>query len=233
MTRALAIVPARAGSKRLPGKNLREFLGKPLINWSIEFARSVPRFNEVMVSTDDETVARVARNAGAAVPGLRPAELASDSASTVDVVLHVLANYADAGQSFDYVAVLQPTTPVRLAERWQQAFRALDAGAPAAIGVMIASVHPYWCYRQGGDGTLLPFFPDEVGTRSQLLPKACVVNGSLYLARCAEVQAQRTLVPAGVRGVTCEHEVESVDIDTASDWEEAERLVRAYRARST
>ncbi len=227
--RVLAIVPARAGSKRLPGKNLRDFLGKPLIQWTIEFARAEPRFNEVLVSTDCESIARVARDAGASVPWLRPAELASDSASTVEVVLHALAQYADAGRRFDYVAVLQPTTPVRLATRLQEAFRALDAGAPAAIGVMAAQDHPYWSYRLEGDGALTPFFPDAVGMRSQLLPKACVVNGSLYLARSVEVESSRTLVPAGVRGVLCVEAVESVDIDSQADWEEAERLVLAYR----
>jgi CMP-N-acetylneuraminic acid synthetase len=226
MTRSLAIIPARAGSKRLPGKNVRDFLGKPLLHWSIEFAQSLSRFTEVMVSTDSQSIARVALVAGAAVPWLRPAELSSDSATTVDVVLHALARYAEAGRKFDYVAVLQPTTPLRLASRWHQAFDLLDAGASAALGVRSAPVHPFWSYRLEGDDLLVPFFPDELATRSQLLPKAFVVNGSLYLARSLEVQSRRTLAPPGVRGVFCEHEFESVDIDSAADWEEAERLIQ-------
>jgi CMP-N-acetylneuraminic acid synthetase len=229
MKRALAIIPARSGSKRLPGKNLRQFLGRPLIHWTIEFARSQTRFDEVMVSTDDESIAGVAREAGANVPWLRPAELATDSASTVDVVLHCLSRYADAGRVFDFVAVLQPTTPVRRAERWQEAFAAMDEGASAAVGVSDAPVHPFWCYRFESDRELIPFFPDAAATRSQLLPRACVLNGSLYLARCDAVIAGRTLVPAGARGVVCEEEVESVDIDTLSDWEHAEKLVRSHQ----
>lgn len=229
MTRALAIIPARVGSKRLPGKNLLDFLGKPLIRWSIEFARAEPRFDDVVVSTDSESIAQVARESGASVPWLRPAELASDTASTVDVVLHALAKFAESRVHFDYVAVLQPTTPLRLSERWQQAFKILEAGAPAAIGVARAPVHPFWSYRLDPDGGLTPFFPDGIGMRSQELPTACAVNGSLYLARCAVVERERTVVPKGVRGVFCELDVESVDIDTPADWDEAERLVREYQ----
>lgn len=229
MMRALAIIPARSGSKRLPGKNLRDFLGKPLIHWSIEFAGAEPRFNEVLVSTDSETMAQAARDAGASVPWLRPAELASDAASTLDVVLHALAKFAESRVHFDYVAVLQPTTPLRVVERWQQAFHALDTGAPAAIGVAPTPAHPFWSYQLDSGGALTPLFPDYVGMRSQDLPQTCTVNGSLYLARCAVVERERTLTPKGVRGVLCDLDVESVDIDTQSDWDEAERLVREYR----
>jgi CMP-N-acetylneuraminic acid synthetase len=232
MTRALAIIPARGGSKRLPGKNLRDFLGKPLIHWSIEFARAEPRFDEVLVSTDAESIAQVARDGGASVPWLRPAELAADTAATVDVVLHALARFAESRVHFDYVAVLQPTTPLRLAERWQRAFQALDAGAPAAIGVAPAPVHPFWSYQLAPDGGLLPFFPDRVNLRSQDLPPACTVNGSLYLARSKVVESERTLAPKGVRGVLCELDVESADIDTQADFDEAERLVREYQRRT-
>lgn len=232
MTRALAIVPARAGSKRIPGKNVREFLGKPLIHWSIEVARALPRFDVVMVSTDSEDIARVSRQAGADVPWLRPAELASDAASTVDVVHNVLDRYAREGQRFDYVAVLQPTTPIRLAERWQEAFRHLDNGAPAAIGVTAAAVHPYWSYKLEEGGVLSPFFPEGIKMRSQLLPPACTVNGSLYLTRCDELKAQGMLAPPGVRGVLCSQDIEAIDIDTQDDWAEAEKLVRAHLQRS-
>lgn len=226
MTRTLAIVPARAGSKRVPGKNMRDFLGKPLVVWSIEFARGLPRFDRVHVSTDDESIAQAARASGVNVPWLRPPALASDTATTVDVVLHSLATFAEQGEHFEYVAVLQPTTPVRILTRWESAFAKLDSGAAAAIGVRIAPVHPFWSYRFGIGGQLTPFFPGEIGMRSQDLPVACVPNGALYLARASEVREHRSLAPPGVRGILCEEQVESIDIDTAADWEEAELLVR-------
>jgi CMP-N-acetylneuraminic acid synthetase len=228
MTRTLAIVPARGGSKRLPGKNLREFLGKPLINWTINFARSTDRFDEVLVSTDSADIARVSREAGVSVPWMRPPELASDTATTVDVVQHTLTSLAGKGARFDYVAVLQPTTPVRVAARWQRAFELLDGGAPAAIGVAPVDVHPYWTFRLEADDALMPFFPDGLVTRSQDLPPACVPTGGLYLVRVSELERQRTLMPPGVRAVMCDFAVESVDIDTQADWEEAERRVQAY-----
>lgn len=110
----LAIIPARGGSKGLPGKNIRPLCGKPLIAWSIEAGLACPYIDEIMVTTDSEEIADVARQFGASVPFLRPAELASDTATTFDAVQHVINYYASKrGQQFDYIVLLEPTSPLR------------------------------------------------------------------------------------------------------------------------
>ncbi len=110
----LAIIPARSGSKGLPGKNIKILCGKPLIAWSIEAGLASEHIDEVMVTTDSEDIANVARQYGATVPFLRPAELANDTATTFDAVKHVIDFYAnEKGQWFDYIALLEPTSPLR------------------------------------------------------------------------------------------------------------------------
>lgn len=228
MTSTLAVIPARAGSKRLPNKNLLPFLGKPLIWWTVDFAIGVGGFDLVMVTTDSPEIADIARNAGAYVPWLRPSELASDTATSIDVVIHAADNVNSKRNRFDRVALLQPTSPIRLSERWVQASEYLDQGAPAAIGVHDASSHPYWMYFMGEKEVLYPCFPNGMTTRSQDLPRAYVPNGALYLTGIESLRTHRTFSPAGTRGVVCTERVESIDIDTAEDWSEAELRCREY-----
>lgn len=230
MTRTLAVVPARAGSKRVPGKNLRDFLGRPLVAWSIDFALTVPSFDEVVVSTDSPEIADLSADMGARVPGLRSDDLASDTATTVDVLLDLLNRLETAGERFDRVAVLQPTTPVRFAARWSEAASRLDQGAPAAVGVVAVTHHPFWTYLVSPDGELDPCFPNQADLRSQTLPPAVQPNGSLYLTDVGALRADSSLVPSGTRAVICTDAVESIDIDTEADFTEAESLVEAWRA---
>ncbi len=121
MPTTLAIVTARAGSKRLPNKNHRPFLGKPLVLWTIEFALNYKGFDLVLVSTDSIEVADLGRAAGAYVPWMRPPELASDTSTSVDVVMHAVDAMNAEGRLFDRVALLQPTSPVRDVTRWDAA----------------------------------------------------------------------------------------------------------------
>lgn len=225
MSGTLAIIPARAGSKRLPNKNHRPFLGRPLVLWTVDFALAHAAFDLVLVSTDSPEIAALAREAGAYVPALRPAALASDTATSLAVALHAVDTVLAEGRCFDRVALLQPTSPVRLHERWMQAAAHLDAGAPAALGVRAVSSHPYWTYFIGPQGTLSPCFPQGPATRSQDLPPAFVPNGALYLCTLDALRAQRSFTPPGTRGVVCTEPLESIDIDTPEDWLEAERLV--------
>ena len=225
MPSTVAIVPARAGSKRLPNKNHREFLGKPLVLWSIDFALMYSGFDHVVVSTDSAEVIGLARAAGVSVPWVRPAELSTDTATSIDVVIHALDALASEGKTFDRVALLQPTSPVRLEERWDEAAVHLDRGASAAIGVQKALTHPYWTYFIGQDSEITPCFPDSSQTRSQDLPMAYVPNGSLYLCRTVALRQHRTFAPSGTRGILCTDPIETIDIDTEDDWSEAERLI--------
>jgi CMP-N,N'-diacetyllegionaminic acid synthase len=230
MPRTLAIIPARAGSKRIPNKNLRMLLGRPLVMWTVEFAKSCRAFDHVLMSTDSPEVADLAREAGIHVPWMRPATLASDTASSVDVVLHAVDALVREGHCFDRVALLQPTSPVRRPERWTEAADDLDRGAPAAVGVCPASSHPYWTYFLGDGGALSPCFPEGLAMRSQDLPLACVPNGALYLCGVQALREGRSLTPRGTCGVVCSDPVESIDIDTEDDWREAERLLAGSRS---
>ena len=225
MCATLAMIPARAGSKRLPNKNHREFLGKPLILWTIEFALAYPGFDKVLVSTDSPEVANLARGSGVDVPWLRPAELATDTATSLDVVAHAVKALASEGFNFERVALLQPTSPMRLTQRWDEAMAYLDQGAAAAIGVCPAMTHPYWTYFMAPNNELAPCFPDGLSKRSQDLPMACIPNGALYLCNINALFKHRTFTPPGARGVLCSELVESIDIDTEEDWMRAERLI--------
>ncbi len=224
MSKTLALIPARAGSKRVPGKNVRSFLGKPLVQWSIEFALSYPGFHRVLVSTDDTAVATVAEVAGAAVPWLRPVELASDTASTLDVALHALDACAADGERYDWLALLQPTSPLRRRQRWDEAFARLSMGGSGAVGVSAVEQHPYWTYLLSDDGRMNACFPGKTGLRSQDLPTAAAVNGALYLVSVEALREQRRFVPAGAFGVLFDDALECIDIDTEADWVAAETL---------
>jgi CMP-N,N'-diacetyllegionaminic acid synthase len=141
---SLAIIPARGGSKGVPGKNLRELAGKPLVAWSILRARAAEAIDTVVVSTDDERIAAVAREHGAEVPFLRPAALATDEAPTEPVMAHALDWYAACGRGFDTVALLQPTSPLRHPGTIDAAFRQLrDEQADSLLGV-VESHHFHW-----------------------------------------------------------------------------------------
>lgn len=228
--KTLALIPARGGSKRLPGKNVRPFLGRPLIQWSVGFARDLGLFDRVMVSTDAQDIAQCARDIGLDVPSLRPAELATDTASSADVVADVLRKEQAAGRAYDWVALLQPTSPMRDAARWHEAFAAARSGhCDAVIGVSPVRDHPAHVLRVGSGGELAPW-GDAAGLRqrTQDLPPAVRVNGSLYLVRTRVLLEQNTFFPPATRGIVCDQPWEDVDIDTEADWVVAEALGRHY-----
>jgi len=115
MTDILGLIPARGGSKGIPNKNIIELAGKPLINYTIEAALSADKIDDVVVSTDNQTIADIAQSAGAEIPFLRPAEFASDESSAVEVIIHAIDFYAAQDKTFDYIVYLQPTSPLRTA----------------------------------------------------------------------------------------------------------------------
>lgn len=221
----LALIPARGGSKRLPGKNIRPLGGKPLIVWSIEIAKSVETVCDVLVSTDDAKIAEVARQAEALVPWLRPADLASDTAGSVDVCLHALDWYEQVYGAVDGLMLLQPTSPFRSREsvlRGVQLF-AENERRPV-VGVSYAASHPQWCFRLDGLA-LRPFVPGGgLNLRSQDLPPAVVLNGGFYLVQPQDLRRRRQLFSDDMLPLLCDDPMEAVDIDTAADWRIAEAL---------
>ncbi|MEQ6341924.1 MAG: acylneuraminate cytidylyltransferase family protein [Gammaproteobacteria bacterium] len=230
--RVLAVIPARGGSKRLPGKNTRQLFDKPLIAWSIEFAKSIPSFTDIQVSTDSAEIAAVCSSHGIEVPRLRPVELATDEATSIEVVLDVLSWKRANGQEFDAVALLQPTTPIRFAQRWVAAFDLLNSDdCEGVIGVSLADTHPYLTFKNSADGFLEPWLTNPSGvTRSQDYPPAYAVNGALYLIRVGSLVEQRTFFPKKCRLVLCSERVENIDVDTPFDWRVAEMLIADWMA---
>lgn len=227
--RLLAIIPARSGSKRLPGKNARSLGGRPLITWSIHAALEAGAFCDVLLSTDDADLAAIGSEAGALVPWLRPPELATDTASSGDVLRHALAWYeADRG-SVDGVVLLQPTCPFRRAASIRGALRQFvaqpdRARAATVVSVSRSSVPPEWCFRIGeSDGALQPILGwNEVGKRSQDLKAAYQLNGSIYVASSETIRESLPLVAQGSLAFLMDGPEEAIDIDTEDDWRVAE-----------
>lgn len=230
--RTLAIIPARGGSKRVPGKNSREFAGVPLISWSIRFARAMQSFDTVIVSTDDDNIARIAADEGLPVPFMRPKNLSDDVSSSVDVVKHVIEQELAKGRHYDLIALLQPTSPVRQMDRWHEAFQLLaDPAVNAVVGVRPAHDHPYHAYAIDVRKGLDPFVRggDEVRRlRTQDLPPAYSIAGNLYLIRSAVLNERGSFFPDKSCGVICDGPCETLDIDTELDWIVAETLVRHF-----
>jgi N-acylneuraminate cytidylyltransferase len=232
--RTLAIIPARGGSKRLPGKNIKALLDKPLIAWTIEFAKSVTWFDEIQISTDSAEIAAICVEHGIAVSRLRPINLATDTATSVDVALDVVNWRQACGVEFDTVALLQPTTPVRLLERWDAARKMIaNTKCEAVVGVSVVDTHPYLLFKKSAEGYLESWVENASKiTRSQDYPPAYAVNGSLYLVKVKSLINQRTFMPSKTCSVLCEERVESIDIDTSIDWSAAEVIVNDWLVRS-
>ncbi len=226
--RILSLIPARGGSKRLPGKNVRPLGGKPLVVWSIDGVNNIPEICDILVSTDDPDIADVCKEAGAYVPWLRPAELASDTASSVDVALHALDWYETEKGEVDGILLLQPTSPFRTRANVQQGIELFGKhGHQPVLGVSPTHAHPMWMLKMEGD-YLVPFMQEYgFGTRSQNLPSAYVVNGSFYLISPSELRACRSFVGSKTIPLLIEPPQEAVDIDTEWDFKLAEFIVES------
>lgn len=223
--RLLAIVPARGGSKRLPRKNLLDLGGKPLIAWTLDAAIQSGCFVDVLVSTDDSEIAEAAQAHGALVPWLRPAEFATDTASSIDVVLHALDWYECVHGTVTGVMLLQPTSPFRSAATIKDAkVRFLELGADAPlVGVSPAECHPAWTFSVEGL-RMQPFMGwDGLKLRSQDLPPAYILNGAIYVSTPTRLRATQSFYAEDMHALIMSDSREILDIDTKEDWEIAVR----------
>lgn len=213
--RVLAVVPARGGSKGVPRKNLRPVGGKPLIAWTIEQARAVPGLDRVVVSSDDAEILAVARHWGADTPFVRPAELAEDTTPGIEPVLHALRELP----GYDYVVLLQPTSPLRRPEDIEACLRqTLARGAPVCVSVTAAEPSPYWMFRMEDTGHLRPLLGDgSPPLRRQDLPAVFVVNGALYVAQVDWLKTHRTFLAPETVGYVMPAD-RSLDLDTEEDF---------------
>lgn len=222
--RITAVICARGGSKGLPGKNVRALGGKPMIAWSVVAAMGSRYLDRTLVSTDDPAIAEAARQAGAEVPFLRPAELADDSANIVDAVLHAVDTSADA---CDYVVLLQATSPLRLAQDIDGCIAlCLSRGAPAAATLCEAGKSPFWMFHLSADQTVDLVIPrDAVGFLRQALPPAYAPNGAVYVAHRDWLREHRTFWRPGTTLGHLMPAERSVDVDSLMDFRLAELLI--------
>lgn len=218
---ALAVITARGGSKRIPRKNIKPFLGKPVILYSIQAALSSGIFREVMVSTDDEEIAALARDAGAAVPFLRSADTANDYATTTDVMLEVLESYRKLGRSFDYACCLYPTAPFVSADKLIKAMDMLSCSDADSLLPVVRFSFPPQRSVVIQNGLLSFRWPEHMFTRSQDLQPFYHDAGQFYFFRTDSFLKQRRLVMDKTIPMELP-ELEVQDIDTENDWEIAE-----------
>ncbi len=204
--RVLALVPARAGSKGLPGKNIRPLAGKPLLAWPVAAALAAETVDRVVLSTDSAEYAEIGREYGADVPFLRPPELAADSAPSIDFILHALETLAAAGDVYDYVVILEPTSPLTEASDIDAAVATLHAArdrADAIVGVApLVTTHPAFAVRRGPDGLIAPLDGGAFGAlpRRQDIEPLFVLDGSLYVSAVAAVGRERAFCHARTLG---------------------------------
>ncbi|MBY5947301.1 cytidylyltransferase domain-containing protein [Photobacterium rosenbergii] len=225
--KVLAVIPARGGSKRLPGKNTKLLNGKPLIAWSIEAAKSSQLIDRVVVSTDDEGIASVSRAFGADVPFLRPAGLSGDHASTDSAIIHALDTLP---MEYGVVVILQPTSPLRTADDIDNALAMLnDTGVNGVVSVCECEHPPLWSNTLPDDRLMGGFLrPSVLGKRSQDLQQYYRLNGCLYAFDVeAYRQRQGTYYSDDVKAYIMPSE-RSVDIDTQVDFCFAEALISYF-----
>ncbi len=223
--RALCVITARGGSKRIPRKNIKDFLGKPIIAYSIEAAIESKLFDEVMVSTDDEEIARISQNYGADVPFLRSRVTSDDYATTADVLIEVLNEYSSRGRAFDIICCLYPTAPFVRVSELKEGMALISEGASSVIPVTSFDFSPLRGFKVNSKQELSYAFPEYASTRSQDLPEMVHDCGRFYIARIAEFVRSRSFITPDTKALRIPRKYVQ-DIDTLEDWELAEAKFR-------
>lgn len=217
----LCIIPARGGSKRIPRKNIRPFLGKPIIAYSIEAALKSGLFDEVMVSTDDEEFAEVARQYGASVPFMRSSETSNDYATTVDVLLEVVREYEKKNNTFDYLCCLYSTAPFVTSEKLQTAFHEMIDGGYDSTYTIVEYSYPIQRSLRIKDGKVSMKWPEYAKSRSQDLEKSYHDAGQFYFTDINKMKERQALKGDNTLGFVLS-ELDVQDLDTMTDWKLAE-----------
>lgn len=228
--RIIAIVPARGGSKGLPGKNIKKLCGKPLIAWSIEAGLGSQYIDEVVVTTDSEEIASIARAFGASVPFIRPAELASDTATSFDVIKHAIAFYEyELQKKFDYVVLLEPTSPLREKYDIDMAIEQLlsNPHASAVVGICkTESQNPAFLVKQSDNNFLVGYENQDMRVlRRQEISNVFFFEGSVYISHTDTLLSKKTFYHERTLG----YEVpkwKSLEIDDLDDFVMVEALMK-------
>lgn len=218
----LALITARGGSKGIPGKNIKLLGGEPLINWTIGAAKTSSYIDRLILSTDDSLIASKAKEAGCDVPFRRPAYLAEDTSSSMDVIIHALSMIEE---QYDFILLLQPTSPFRNSYHVDSIIeQAINSDSPMVVSVSRSKKHPAFMFSLLGD-KLVPVLNKGLQKRRQDMSDIYEYNGALYFSDVAFLKK--------VKSFNCEEvsayfmgEIESIDIDDDSDWKYAEYIIR-------
>ena len=222
----LAIIPARGGSKGIPRKNIRMLAGKPLIAWTIEEAKKSKYIDRLILSSEDDEIIKVAKEWGCEVPFVRPAELAQDDTAGIEPVLHALNTLKE---KYDYVVLLQPTSPLRSVDDIDGCIETcLSSNAPSCVSVTEVNQHPYWMYTVNEENCLVPLI-QQLKTPScrQDLPPLYTLNGAVYVAECEFLKRNRVFMTQSTKAYVMLKEY-SLDIDADIDLNVCEILMRNW-----
>jgi CMP-N,N'-diacetyllegionaminic acid synthase len=204
--KVLAVVPARSGSKGLPGKNIKLLAEKPLLAWPISAACGTPEVDRIILSTDSEDIAEVGRLAGADVPFIRPSELATDETSSTDVILHAIQDCEDKGQDYEYVILLEPTSPLTESADISEALKKLHSSrhyVDSIVGVSsIEANHPEYSVTKNSKGIISPAFSDDFKSlrRRQNIEELYFLDGSLYISRVEPLKETKSFYGSKTMG---------------------------------
>jgi len=225
----LGIIPARGGSKGVPGKNIKLLGGKPLLQFTSEIALSCPLLDSVVLSSDDIAIIEVANKIGLEVPFVRPSELANDNAPTLAVIQHCLQFFAGQNVFFDAVCLLQVTSPFRTVEFLNRAIQKfIEKGTDSLVSVQKVphEYNPHWVFEPDEKGELkIATGEERLITRRQELPPTFHRDGSIYITKTNVILEQNSLYGESISYIESPKEF-YVNIDTLEDWEKAEELVK-------
>ena len=225
----LAIIPARGGSKGVPGKNIKLLNGKPLLAYTSEIALQSNYLTEVMVSTEDSQIKEVAKSLGIKVPFIRPMELAQDHTPTIDVIIHALSWFGNKNIFFDAVCLLQVTSPFRTLDFLDKAiekFILTDCDSLVSVQKVPHEYNPHWTFEVNADGNLkIATGETEIIPRRQDLPTAFHRDGSIYITKTELLLKEHSLYGKNIAYIESESEF-YVNIDTIQDWEKAEEIIK-------
>ncbi len=223
--KVIAIIPARSGSKGVPGKNIRLLGSKPLLQYSAEAALNAEMVNNTILSTDSENIATIAKNCGVEVPFIRPEELATDKASSIDVVIHAINFLEEQGKFFDAVCLLQPTNPFRakgFIDRAIKQFIQKDADCLISVLPVPHEFNPHWIFEPDKKGGLsIATGEKEIIRRRQDLPAAFFRDGSIYITKTSVIKEQRSFYGNHIAYIESDP-LFYVNIDNENDWLKAE-----------
>lgn len=226
----LGLIPARGGSKGVPGKNIKLLGGKPLLQYTSDTALQSKLLDKVILSSDDQSIIKEAKKIGLSAPFVRPHQFANDKAPTLPVIQHALQYYLDQGISFDAVCLLQVTSPFRTVDFLDKAIQKfIDKKADSLVSVLEVphEYNPHWTFKIDGDDNLkIATGEKEIIARRQNLPKAYHRDGSIYITKTEILLKQNSLYGNSTAFIESD-KATYVNIDTIEDWHRAEKLVKS------